>query len=83
MRTVAVVRNAVLRVDSPTDPLIQKIMAIQALKELEKRQLLSPQQLSVGVTYLLDLAGGLFDGMEATDLPRIPPQEKNIGGAAS
>lgn len=63
------------RVDQPTDALIQKVMAISALKELERRQLLSPQQLSVGATWLLDLAGNLLDGEVDVDLPPMPTMQ--------
>lgn len=82
------------QVDQPTDPLIQRMMAFSVLAELQRRNALTPQQLSNGLTYLLDLGGGLFDGQVAAELPNTnelaadlvralqqdtPPQEANTG----
>lgn len=59
------------QVDSADDPLIQRIMAVSVLKELATRKVITGQQLSRGLVFLLDLGGELLDGEVDSDLPAV------------
>lgn len=60
------------QVDQPTDPLIQKFMALGFMKELKERKIITPEQLSAAATFLLDLGGELLDGEVDATLPPMP-----------
>lgn len=66
------VQQARGQVDSATDPLIQRIMAISLLKELATRKIINAQQLSRSLVFLLDLGGELLDGEADSDIPPVP-----------